>query len=494
MTAVTWSQAVLLMDIGSTHTKLTAVDLARPTLLGQAHAPTTVDDVGRGFAAALDRLAGQLGSLPAWRHRLACSSAAGGLRLVAIGLVPKLTAEAARRAALGAGARVIAAYAYQLTEEDTGEIKELQPDIILLAGGTDGGNRTVLLANAARLAAADVGVPIVVAGNREAAPEAARILRQGGQDVWVTENVMPRLNALNVEPARRIIREIFFRLIVEAKGMADLARQLDGVLMPTPAAVLQGAQLLADGSGPEPGLGPLMVVDIGGATTDVHSIAHGEPSEPGVQVRGLAEPYAKRTVEGDLGLRHSAPGILAAAGEKVAGCLDRPQGELEPVVARLAEQPEYVPAPSDEEGRRLDRALAAAATAIAVERHVGRLKERVTAAGTMRFQEGKDLRRAAYLVGTGGIFRLRENVDLLRHGCAGPGNQGEQQPSPPEEGVPLLPVKPILATDSRYLLAPMGLLATVAPEPALQLLKQHLTIRSWGGNRSSPRRSSSSQL
>lgn len=473
MTAVAWSQPVLLMDIGSTHTKLTAVDLAGPMLLGQAHAPTTVDDVGRGFAAALDRLGEHLGGLPAWRHRLACSSAAGGLRLVAIGLVPKLTAEAARRAALGAGARVIAAYAYELTDQDTEEIRGLRPDIILLAGGTDGGNRTVLLANAARLAAADPGVPIVVAGNREAAPEAAQILRQGGQDVWVTENVMPRLNELNVEPARRIIREIFFRLIVEAKGMADLARQLDGVLMPTPAAVLQGAQLLADGSGREPGLGPLMVVDIGGATTDVHSIAHGEPTEPGVQVRGLAEPYAKRTVEGDLGMRHSAPGIFAVAGEKLAGWLGRPEKELAAAVARLAEKPEYVPAPGDEEGRRLDRALGAAAVAVAVERHVGRLKERVTAAGTMRFQEGKDLRRLSYMIGTGGIFRLEENIDLLRHGCAG---TGDGVPYPPEEGIPLLPVEPALAADSRYLLAPMGLLATVAPEPALQLLKQHLSL------------------
>ena len=435
MTAVTTSQAVLLMDIGSTHTKLTAVDLAGPALLGQAHAPTTVDDVGRGFAAALDRLAEELGGLPPWRYRLACSSAAGGLRLVAIGLVPKLTAEAARRAALGAGARVIAAYTYELTGQDIQEIKGLRPDIILLAGGTDGGNRTVLLANAARLAEAGVGVPVVVAGNREAAPEAAQILRRGGQDVWVTENVMPRLNELNVEPARRVIREVFFRLIVEAKGMAHLARQLDGVLMPTPAAVLQGAQLLADGSG-QPGLGPLMVVDIGGATTDVHSIAHGEPTEPGVQVRGLAEPYAKRTVEGDLGLRRLAPGILSAAGEKLAGSLGRPAAELAAAVARLAEQPEYVPSPGDEEGRQLDRALGAAATTMAMARHVGRLKERVTAAGTMRFQEGKDLRRVAYLIGTGGIFRRPENVDLLRHGCAG---RRDDAAFPGEEGFPCCP-------------------------------------------------------
>ena len=46
-------------------------------------------------------------------------------------------------------------------------------------------------------------------------------------------------------------------------------------------------------------------VDIGGATTDVHSIASGEPCRAGVIPQGLPEPRVKRTVEGDLGMRHN---------------------------------------------------------------------------------------------------------------------------------------------------------------------------------------------
>ena len=96
----------LLIDFGSTYTKLRAVDLAGCTLAATAQGPSTVTtDVNLGLDAALEQLAERLGGLPRFRHRLASSSAAGGLRMVTVGLVRELTAEAARQAALGAGAR-----------------------------------------------------------------------------------------------------------------------------------------------------------------------------------------------------------------------------------------------------------------------------------------------------------------------------------------------------------------------------------------------------
>ncbi len=142
----------LLIDFGSTYTKLRAIDLERRRILGSGQGPSTVtSDIMVGMRAALADLEKRLGKLPRFKYRLASSSAAGGLRMVTVGLVRELTAEAARRAALGAGARLVGTFANRLTRTDVEQIVALAPDILLLAGGTDGGNSEVILYNAAAL-------------------------------------------------------------------------------------------------------------------------------------------------------------------------------------------------------------------------------------------------------------------------------------------------------------------------------------------------------
>ena len=136
---------ILLIDFGSTYTKLTAVDLEREEIIGTASAYTTVQtDINDGLRAGLARLEAQTGPLQ-YDACYACSSAAGGLRMVTSGLVPELTGEAAKLATLGAGAKTVGVYAFQLTEDDLAEIRELAPDIFLLVGGTDGGNTECIL-------------------------------------------------------------------------------------------------------------------------------------------------------------------------------------------------------------------------------------------------------------------------------------------------------------------------------------------------------------
>jgi len=280
--------AALLIDFGSTYTKLRALDLPARRLIGTGQGPSTVaSDVMIGMRAALADLERRAGALPRFRYRLASSSAAGGLRMVTVGLVRELTAEAARQAALGAGAKLVGTFAYRLTAADLDAIAALAPDILLLAGGTDGGNLEVVLHNAAALGASRLACPIVYAGNRAAADQARRSL--AGKAAQFTENVMPEFNTLNIEPAREAIRRIFIERIVHAKGIDRAAAQFDQLLMPTPAAVLEGVRLLADGLPGTPGLGTVLTLDPGGATTDVHSVAGNEPA-PGVLPQGLPEP------------------------------------------------------------------------------------------------------------------------------------------------------------------------------------------------------------
>jgi uncharacterized protein (TIGR01319 family) len=455
----------LLIDFGSTFTKLTAVDLAGEAVVGTAQAPSTVaTDIMVGLGQALARLETSLPvSARGYKHRLACSSAAGGLRMVAIGLVPELTAEAAKRAALGAGAKVVGVFAYELAEREWREVAALQPDLVLLAGGTDGGNAEVIVRNARRLAALPMGAPVVVAGNKSAAAEVQAILEAGRKTARVVENVMPELGQLNVDPARQAIREFFIERIILAKGIKRAEAFVDQILMPTPAAVLNAAALLARGAEGEPGLGDLVVVDVGGATTDVHSVAAGQPTRAGVTLKGLPEPEVKRTVEGDLGIRWNAPTILAAAGPARFAPLTWADGPaVEDSVRRLAAETDRLPeAPTE---AALDVALARVATEIAVERHAGTLQQIFTPLGEAWVQYGKDLTAVGSLIGTGGIFAYGADPAAVLAGSL----------FDPANPTCLRPRAPACYIDKRYIMAAMGLLAEVAPGVALRALKREL--------------------
>ena len=452
--------AALLIDFGSTYTKLRAVDLESKRLIGSGQGPSTVTtDINVGMRAALEDLERRAGKLPRFRYRLASSSAAGGLRMVTIGLVRELTAEAARQAALGAGAKLVGTFAYRLTENDLKQITALAPDIVLLAGGTDGGNMEVVLHNAAALGASSLACPIVYAGNRAAGDEARRLL--SNKNLVCTGNVMPEFNVLDIEPARAAIRGIFIDRIVHAKGIDRAAAEFDAVVMPTPAAVLEGARLVADGVPGIKGLGSVLVVDPGGATTDVHSVAGGEPA-PGVIPQGLPEPRVKRTVEGDLGMRHNAATVVEAAGlSAIAADAGLHENQVRTFLENLSA--EHLPASAEE--RALDQALARAAVGIAVQRHCGTLKTVYTPTGPVTVQHGKDLRRVDAVIGTGGVLAASPDARaILARALADA-----------REPLALKPAAPRLLLDREYLLYACGLLQSVEPHAALELALAHLT-------------------
>ena len=454
--------SALLIDFGSTYTKLRAIDLERRRILGSGQGPSTVtSDIMVGMRAALADLEQRLGSLPRFKYRLASSSAAGGLRMVTVGLVRELTAEAARRAALGAGARLVGTFAYRLTRADVERIVALAPDILLLAGGTDGGNSEVILHNAAALGKGTLACPIVLAGNRNAVDEAAALL--AGREVIRCENVMPEFNVLDIEPARAAIRRVFIERIVHAKGIDRAQAEFDHVLMPTPAAVMDGARLLADGCAGAAGLGPLLVVDPGGATTDVHSVAGGEPSVAGVIPQGLPEPRIKRTVEGDLGMRHNAAAIVEATGlECIAAAARLLPARVSILLDEIARDVERLPHSADEIA--LDQALVCAAVRQAVMRHCGTVATVYTAMGPATVQFGKDLSGVGAVIGTGGaLVHSRDPYAVLQMALA-----------TSAEPLSLRPRQPRLLLDREYLLYACGLLGSVEPQAALELALAHL--------------------
>ncbi len=455
-------KAVLLIDFGSTYTKLTAVDLDAEVILGTAQAYTTVQtDVNDGLSEGLRRLEEKTGRLN-FEKCYACSSAAGGLRMVTSGLVPELTGEAAKMASLGAGAKVVGIYAFQLTEDDIEEIRDLKPDIFLLVGGTDGGNTECILHNARMLSTMEPAFPVVIAGNRSAARECQRILEKF--ETYICPNVMPKFGVLKIEDTQKKIREIFLEKIIQAKGLSKAAELLSDIMMPTPAAVLQAMNLLAQGCEGETGIGDLIAVDVGGATTDVYSLADGMPEAINTVFKGIPEPYAKRTVEGDIGMRYSIRGIVDAAGiRRVCQLSGLTEKRVEELVDHLRENTETVPK-DDPELEALDFALASLAIETAVGRHAGTMEETYTMMGKTYIQSGKDLTRLRQVVVTGGsLIHTKRTADIARHALWSPA-----QP------MSLRPKEADIWVDRTYILAAMGLLSAYHPQTALRIMKKEL--------------------
>jgi uncharacterized protein (TIGR01319 family) len=284
-----------------------------------------------------------------------------------------------------------------------------------------------------------------------------------GREVTRCDNVMPEFNVLDIEPARAAIRRVFIERIVHAKGIDRAQAQFDRVLMPTPAAVMEGARLIADGCQGSPGLGELLVVDPGGATTDVHSVADGEPSDPGVIPQGLPESRVKRTVEGDLGMRHNAATVVQAIGlESIAANAGLAPARASKLLERIANDMELLPQSADEIA--LDQALVCAAVQQAVVRHCGTIATVYTAAGPATVQYGKDLSNVAAVVGTGGaLVHSRDPYAVLKMTLASSADP-----------MSLRPRRPKFLLDREYVLYACGLLASVEPHAALELAMTHL--------------------
>lgn len=445
---------VLVAEIGSTITVVSAfngVNTDHPVLLGQGSAPTSVDkgDVTLGLDQAVDELTRLLGCAKLeYEEFLAASSAAGGLRMTVHGLVYEMTVKAAQAAALGAGAVLMHTTAGKLLDQELEHLKHLSPKLVILAGGTDYGERETALYNAERLAHCDLTAPVVYAGNVQNQQAVKDIFGAVGKQVFVTENVYPKLDVLNIEPARRIIHQAFAEHIVQAPGMERIRERINGEIMPTPGAVMELAQLLYQD------LGDLAVIDVGGATTDVHSVTPGSEEVNVLQVS--PEPLAKRTVEGDLGIYVNGGNVIKLLGaEQLAHDLQVAPEQLTQLLS---------PVPQTQQQLELSGRLCAKAAMTALLRHVGTLRYVYTPSGRHTIAEGKDLSQIKTLIATGGaLTRLPQRQQILDElSCCN------------KTGMLLFP-KPgnlELAYDNHYIMASLGVMSKRYPQASIALMKR----------------------
>ncbi len=393
---------ILTIEVGSTITKANGFCFLPEggfAHVAQGFAKTSVlaGDVGVGVDEAVANLEAAFGASVGAPETFVNSSAAGGLRMTVHGLTYSMTARAAHEASLGAGAIVKKVTAGQLEDYELDEIKEINPNIILLAGGVEFGEKTVVLRNAEKLASLKLAAPVVYAGNSVLHKPIQKIFHEAGMELLITDNVFPEVDVLNIEPLRHVIHEVFGRHIIHAPGMARFAGLSTWGILPTPGAVLRGAELFAEA------LGDCLVFDVGGATTDVHSVTDGSPE---YQMKAIEpEPRAKRTVEGDLGVFVNAANIVHMTGD--------PSWEDRMIDLQAM--------PSTEREKELTRWLCARAVDVGARRHAGHLADIYTPTGKKQIVKGKDLTSVRWVIATGGaLTRVNGAADCLRSICTGP--------------------------------------------------------------------------
>lgn len=435
-------------DVGSTFTKGVLVDVSdggARVLATAAHPTTVTTDVMEG----LDAVARRLVTHGDPTDTLICSSAGGGLRIAVVGQEREVSAEAGRRVALSAGGRVVHVTSGPLSGEGVRGLRDVRPDLVLLVGGTDGGNADVLLHNAGRLARARIRPPVVVAGNAAVAPDAAALLAATARRHVVTGNVVPRIGEIAPEGARDAIRAAFLEHVIGGKGLSRGRAFAESVRAPTPDAVLRGVEVLAAVAG-----GDVLVVDIGGATTDVYSVLTPRGEDATIRREVVGQLWHARTVEADLGMRWNALGIVEAAARER---LPLPEPTMA-YAAHVAADTAHLA--STDMDWAAEAELASAAARIAVRRH-GRPAH--------PSDPPRPLADVALVLGSGGV---------LRHSPPAVADQVLGAVSSDHGGGWRVPAAAATGVDTAYLLFAVGLLADAHPGAAAHLAGEILASTS----------------
>lgn len=479
---------ILATDVGSTTTKARFFGKIRDEwkFLSSGEAPTTVEkpveDVTMGIRNAVrevEELTGhkiidyeceELRFLMPHKGEntgidvyVSTSSAGGGLQMLVQGVVKSITAESAQRAALGAGAIVMDVLSVddgRDTYEKISALRFLRPDIVLLAGGIDGGTKSHVLEMTEILAMAkprprfeiEFLLPVVYAGNKDAREDVKKTLCENF-DVRITDNLRPMLEVEKVEPARDAILGLFMEhVMAHAPGYEKLKKLVSTNIMPTPAAegmmVRKFSELKCVNS---------IGVGLGGATTNVYSYFDG---------RFL------RTVSANLGMSYSVGNVLKEANIKNVKKwtpFQISEEEVMGIIYNKMIRPTTIPMTFED--LVIEHALARESIRMAFNHHkyLARELKGVKKERTISdiFEEVKtedtylDVYRINYIIGTGGLLsrapRRSQSMMMLTDAFQPVGFTS-------------------LAQDSVFMMPHLGVLSTIHPEIALHIFEKECLI------------------
>ena len=503
---------IVATDCGSTTTKAILIEKSPTTgeyrLVARGEAPTTVErpfeDVTLGVVNSITELeeisettvpagfepgrrdllrngtvwrrlkegvadeSGVEGDLDAADLYLSTSSAGGGLQMMVAGVVKEMSAESAERAALGAGAILMDTLAVndgRKEHQRVERLRQLRPDIILMSGGTEGGNRTQILEMAEVIRRADpkprfgdMKLPVIYAGNREAREAVGSVLG-GSISLQIVDNLRPTLDAENLGPAREEIHEMFLEHVMQqAPGYAKLLDWTSEEVMATPNAVGKLLKEYAENEKIN-----VLGVDIGGATTDVFSVF----------LAGNGERIYNRTVSANLGMSYSICNVLKETGvENIARWLPF---EIDPAEVRNRLRNKMIrptTIPQTYEDLLIEHAVSREALRLAFEHHKSLARDLVGTAqqrdvGQIFDQKAAgqslvDMMALDMVIGSGGVLShapKRAQSALMMMDAYGP------------EGITMLTV------DSIFMMPHLGVLSEHLYDAAREVFERDCIVR-----------------
>lgn len=392
------------------------------------------------------------------------SSAGGGLQMIVAGVIKTMSTESAERAALGAGAIVMSAIATdddRRPHERISIVRHLRPDMILVAGGTDGGTIDLVCTIAETIATAEpkarlgagYELPVIYAGNKDARERVKEIL--GSKfELKIVDNIRPTLEVENSEPAREAVHELFMEHVMShAPGYDRLMKWTPIPIMPTPAAEGRMFRDLAEQRKIN-----VIGVGLGGATTNVYSV--------------YDEKFV-RTVSANLGMSYSICNVLKETGiNNIRRWIPFNIDEiaLRNLLRNKMIRPTTIPETLDELvvehavarealrlGFRHHKSLARGLRGVRRQRELSEIFEQ-----KMETETYIDMLRVNLLAGTGGLLshapRRAQTALILLDGF---------QP----EGITRL------AQDSVFMIPHLGVLSTVHAQAALQVFEKDCLVR-----------------
>ncbi len=473
-------------DCGSTTTKAIMIEKREEgwRLVARGEAPTTVEkpfeDVTVGVRNAIReleeitgiKLLDEKGNMIKMENPkddiganiyVSTSSAGGGLQMLVVGVVKSMTAESAARAALGAGAIVMEVISIddgRKPYEKVELIRKLRPDMILLAGGVEGGTVKHVVELAELIAAADpkprfgstYKMPVIYAGNSQAREEVKRILEEKTA-LYIVDNIRPNLETENLHPAREKIHDLFLEHVMQqAPGYSKLMEMVDAPIVPTPGAVGMLIERVARMENIE-----VLGVDIGGATTDVFSVFKG---------------IFNRTVSANLGMSYSISNVMVEAG--IENIIRWVPFKISPTALRNRIRNKMIrptTIPQVLEDLMIEQAIAREALRLSLEQH------KMFATELKGVQKGGDISRA--------IEEVEENtlVNMMTLNLIiGSGGVLSHAPRRVQSALIMIDAfqpKGItrLAVDSIFMMPHLGVISTINEEAAWQVFDRDCLIR-----------------
>jgi uncharacterized protein (TIGR01319 family) len=473
-------------DCGSTTTKAIMVEKREEgwRLVARGEAPTTVEkpfeDVTVGVRNAIReleeitgiKLLDEKGNIIKMENPtedmgtnvyVSTSSAGGGLQMLVVGVVKSMTAESAARAALGAGAivmEVISVDDGRKPYEKVELIRKLRPDMILLAGGVEGGTVKHVVELAELIAAADpkprfgstYKMPVIYAGNSYAREEIKKILGEKTA-LYIVDNIRPTLETENLHPAREKIHDLFLEHVMQqAPGYSKLMEMVDAPIVPTPGAVGMLIERVARMENIE-----VLGVDIGGATTDVFSVFKG---------------IFNRTVSANLGMSYSISNVMVEAG--IENILRWIPFKISPTSLRNRIRNKMIrptTIPQVLEDLMIEQAIAREALRLSLEQH------KMFATELKGVQRGGDISRAIEDVEERTLVNMM-TLSLI----IGSGGVLSHAPRRVQSALMMIDAfQPMgitkLAVDSIFMMPHLGVISTINEEAAWQVFDRDCLIR-----------------